>query len=1565
MWTRRCGLGRDLNGTPASTALKMTRRCLLFLKNKVRQLTRWFNSAKPTSAEVAIEAAGGIARSKQGIAKSLVKGIATTERRGTLKRVHLLEAMEKRCLMAADPIWVGGVYIESDVGSDLHGDTFHITFKGGAPGTQLTRLTINTDLNAPGFSLGDLFFDTADTGYGADHSFAFQVEELNAVSSNASVKATVQDGGTLLVLDFTNFVAGDTLIFSIDVDEVQSFDPNETDLAVTNSNFDPITSGVEFQHSAFKAEFTAPHYENVSGQDKYVNVYDAKFVPGGLQLPADNADGKRDRSAGAILSLQQVPKPISLAGIVFEDNNQDLVIQSNEARLANVRLELFRLENGNYVSTGHIRTTDAQGNYKFGLELALQPGTYQVRESQPAGYFSVGAKPGKLDGSGVVGKTVSGNLDWLTEITIPLGDQHATELNFGEIRPSSISGMVCVSQGGFSCLDVNATKGPLAGVTVQLRDANGQVIATQITASDGTYKFSDLRPGTYSIVELPPSDFIVGSTPTELLEGIAQVGSIGGQIANPSEIRQIVLNGGVAATGYDFCELMPSELSGHTYFDQNNNGRRDNGETPLENVLVTLWNEQGQKLDETRTDAQGFYRFLSLPPGTYRISEVTPAGYKPGKAAVGTINGTPTGSNDTTGDVLKQISLPSGRSGINYDFGELLPGSIAGHVMVDTDGNCIVDAVGDRYLEGVTVQLLDSNGVVIRTAITDAGGNYRFDDLPMGTYAVREVQPSGLLQAGQKAGSGGGDASQADLISQIVVGAGVELVDYDFCEIPPAEISGHVYVDVDQDCVMDIGEAPIAGVTITLLDQNGTVVGTTQTDATGQYKFTGLRPGNYTVREQQPGGYFQGGQKAGSGGGNDSVTDVISAIAIGAGASLIDYDFCEQLPGSISGNVFADLDFDCVQDANEKSLEGVLVELLDASGNVIGSTRTNANGDYQFTNLKPGTYAVRESQPAGYFQGGQVAPATGGDASVDDVISSIVVLSGMAVTEANFCEVPPAKISGYVYQDGPVISTVDGLAPANIREVRDGLKTADDKAIAGVRIQLRFINGALVTSDRALPGVYNGPYVEVVTDASGYFEFTGLREAAYHLFQTQPQGYIDGIDTPGSTGGTGVNKGDIIPQSIIELFSVDDPYTLANFDALLAVNVLAGGTSEMNNFSEIVVAKDPPQVPPLPPKPPEINITYPERPLFAPMQPIAWQPLAWSPLPLLVGVGHDAPPTWHLSVINGGFPRGRRAGEPLDETDVAEQADRLDVYAWTVRGMKESTWKIVSTYDKSKPTPRQMPLSSRIVFDLPDAQPLAGDFNGDGYDEVALFIDGEWFIDLNGNGRWDEKDIWLKLGTHGDQPVVGDWDGDGKDDAGVFGKKWSGDERAIASEPGLPDPENLRRIKPKNLPPRLDEAPDEPRWLQRSQQGPARADLIDHVFLFGGGRDIAISGDFNGDGITTIGVFRDGNWTLDIDGDGRLSMLHDRQVEFGEAGDVPVVGDFDGDGIDELAIVRGDQVFVDTNRNGHIDATDQVFQLDSEEGTVIVGDFDGDGRDEPALHQPAGRSRTLEARRAG
>ena len=38
-------------------------------------------------------------------------------------------------MLSADPLFVGAVYIEEDIGSDVHGDTFELTFNGGAPGS--------------------------------------------------------------------------------------------------------------------------------------------------------------------------------------------------------------------------------------------------------------------------------------------------------------------------------------------------------------------------------------------------------------------------------------------------------------------------------------------------------------------------------------------------------------------------------------------------------------------------------------------------------------------------------------------------------------------------------------------------------------------------------------------------------------------------------------------------------------------------------------------------------------------------------------------------------------------------------------------------------------------------------------------------------------------------------------------------------------------------------------------------------------------------------------------------------------------------------------------------------------------------------------------------------------------------------------------------------------------------------------------------------------------------------------------------------------------------------------
>ena len=131
------------------------------------------------------------------------------------------------------------------------------------------------------------------------------------------------DGQSVLILDFHGFHAGDRLVFSIDVDEVEYFDPAETDLEFINEGFDPITSGVEFQGSQMTAYFSAPHYKAAEGNGIFWNRYDDALNASGLDLPEDNIGGKRDRTTGAFIDVQQEIDPASISGYVYADDSND------------------------------------------------------------------------------------------------------------------------------------------------------------------------------------------------------------------------------------------------------------------------------------------------------------------------------------------------------------------------------------------------------------------------------------------------------------------------------------------------------------------------------------------------------------------------------------------------------------------------------------------------------------------------------------------------------------------------------------------------------------------------------------------------------------------------------------------------------------------------------------------------------------------------------------------------------------------------------------------------------------------------------------------------------------------------------------------------------------------------------------------------------------------------------------------------------------------------------------------------------------------------------------------
>ncbi len=1563
-------------------------------------------------------------------------------------RICRVEQFEPRMVMSgnAPQIIVGGTEYEQAAGNDTQPNVFVVTFEGGAAGTQLTHLEINGSKSGGPLFFNDAIFDTAAGGLGA---YGYHPIQIISHDGFQVLDSTANDGSTLLSMDFSGFTAGMKLVFTVDVDQVIFIDPTTSEVDV-----DAVDEGAEFQRSHLTTTFTAPHYQSATVATQYWDVFDANVATAEQQagetidLPNDaytnteamtsltGADGPganepllqdvSDMTAGAVGVIAQIPLPADLAGKVYEDHNLNNQIDNGDQGVANVSLELWQWNGSSFVDTGKSTTTDSQGNYKFSN---LLPGSYQVVKTNPAGYFSVGATAGNVSGTidaqvstpdvitqitlqggddsegnnfalavpatlsgfvyhdknddgqreagepGIGGVTLSvvpvnvigtppapiqvvtkadgsysvgglnpgvwkvvevtqpaGYLDGLASagtlggtavnpgdqiINIPLGDgQSGQEYDFGKLLPNSISGRVVSTTYQDCADDPNPT--PIAGVTINLLNSSNQIIETTKTDANGNYQFTALPPGTYSVAEVQPAGY---------LEGDSDVGSVGGISVNPDLISTISLISDIHGVNYNFCEHPYSSLSGSIHIDPTGNGQNDTSDPPLAGATVQLLDADGNVLQTTQTDANGNYTFGTLTPGTYSVRELSENGYYFETAFAGTVGGTVPDNHD-----VGQIGLPLATDAKQYNFYVVPPDTLAGSVHIDSKGDG-QNNTNDPPLAGVTIQLLDSAGNVLQTTQTDANGNYSFSQLAPGNYGVRELQPGGYYFEAAFPGSVGGDAVDNHDINQIPLSLAVNAQHYNFFVIPPGSISGRVHNDIDGNCETNPNEPGLAGVTIQLLDAHGNVLQTTVTDDNGDYTFQKLPPGIYTVHEIQPAGFIAEDSDPGSVGGVSVDANTIGSVVLGAGVNGINYNFCELKPASLTGKVMISTTPDCAGQFTLPGVAGVTVELFNSAGDLVATTLTDANGNYGFYNLKIDTYKVVDIQPQGYFAVTAAAGDAGGTVVDAHDITQVSLGSGQAAMCYDFYVTPPASISGTVFQDGPPILLI-GSQTVDVPSVRDGILRPGDPRIAGVTLELRDgVTGAPILGSQALDGFYapNSP-ITVKTDSSGNYTFAGLPAGNYAVFEVKPSGFLDGITRAGSTGGVVIGPYTQTDPTVLQGLNVPTPH-----DAILEITVVADGSSVNNNFS--VVATNPfiyipPSGPPTPPS------------AAADMYPVAPNPQINNPQPLTLtppgyysGSSAVTGFTWHLSVIDAGAPREPGNEQPLVKLTAAE-AEEL---AWQT-GMEESEWTLAANAKQHGGQPR------RLLFGMRGATPVAGDFNGDGVTDLGVFKNGQWFIDVNGNGVWDEGDLWAKLGYDGDKPVVGDWDGDGKDDIGIYGKAWAGDPHAIAQEPGLPDSNNRHTDVPKNVPPQPHQAALGKRSLKRTSQGETRADLIDHVFHYGTPRDIPIVGDFNGDGTDTIAVFSAGTWYEDVDGDGKWTKA-DKSVKFGEPGDIPVVGDFNGDGVDEIGVYRGGTFILDTNGNGKIDSGDEAIQLGEAGDVPVVGDWDGDGREEVGVYR--------------
>jgi hypothetical protein len=459
-----------------------------------------------------------------------------------------------------------------------------------------------------------------------------------------------------------------------------------------------------------------------------------------------------------------------------------------------------------------------------------------------------------LGGSAEKGFIVYSGLDWnsagkFNQFFDPAtGGQRKKMLQF-ELEVSNSSNLPCRVQTalrgsitGIKFEDINANhifdsgEPGLPGWTITLIDNDTGVTTNQTTVSDGSYNFTNLADGNYTVGE------------------VLQNGWIQTVPLNSSTIKLQISAGNVVrvtnATHNDFGNFKLGEIKGEKFNDVNGNGVKDAGDLGIPGWQVNIVGTDTLKntvVNQTvTTDPSGKYDITGLTPGTYTITEVMQPGYiqtAPGLSTSGSASYTVIIENSSTVIVDK-------------DFGNFKFGEIHGTKFEDLNVNGIKDQ-GDTGLKGWQININGTdtitNTVVNKTTITDINGDYNFTGLTNGTYTITEVAQNNWVQSAPATGK-----------YTVIITSGAVITKQDFGNFHKGKITGGGWISIkgdpkatfgivgqypdgntaqgnveyqDHKANLNIKSIQINTVATTLDNKKGSITGLAQVNGAGSYPF--------------------------------------------------------------------------------------------------------------------------------------------------------------------------------------------------------------------------------------------------------------------------------------------------------------------------------------------------------------------------------------------------------------------------------------------------------------------------------------------------------------------------------------------------------------------------------------------------------------------------------------------------------------------------------------------------------------------------------------------------------